>query len=153
MTSAGASGRDEERGRRERAGRARARRPRERAAGSVRAGRVGPGRRRSVCPVACTLEVIGDRWTLLVVRDMLRGLRRFGEFLRSPEGISTNILADRLRALEAAGLVRSTPCASRRRAAEYELTDAGRMLAPVLAAVRDWGLRYVPGTEAKLNPS
>ena len=60
--------------------------------------------RRSRCPVACTLDVLGDRWSLLVVRDLMRGKRRYAEFLDSPEGIPTNILADRLKRLAAKGV-------------------------------------------------
>ena len=63
--------------------------------------------RRSRCPVACTLDVLGDRWSLLVVRDVMRGKRRYAEFLDSPEGIPTNILADRLKRLVAKGVIRS----------------------------------------------
>ena len=59
--------------------------------------------RRSRCPVACTLDVLGDRWSLLVVRDVMRGKRRYAEFLESPEGIPTNILADRLKRLVGEG--------------------------------------------------
>ncbi|PSB57386.1 transcriptional regulator, partial [filamentous cyanobacterium CCP1] len=66
--------------------------------------------RRSPCPVSCTLDLIGDRWTLLVIRDMMFfGKQRFEEFLESPEGISTNILANRLKLLEEAGLVTKQP--------------------------------------------
>jgi len=65
-----------------------------------------PEDRRSVCPIATTLDLLGDKWTLLVVRDLLFvGKRRFGEFLESPEGIPTNILTDRLRRLEEHGVV------------------------------------------------
>ncbi len=61
--------------------------------------------RRSRCPVACTLDVLGDRWSLLVVRDVMRGKRRYADFLESPEGIPTNILADRLKRLVAKGVI------------------------------------------------
>ena len=63
--------------------------------------------RRSRCPVACTLDVLGDRWSLLVVRDLVRGKRRYAEFLESPEGIPTNILADRLKRLASSGIITS----------------------------------------------
>ena len=65
--------------------------------------------RRSRCPVACKLDVLGDRWSLLVVRDLMRGKRRFVEFLSSPEAIPTNILADRLRRLVANGILTKQP--------------------------------------------
>jgi DNA-binding HxlR family transcriptional regulator len=116
-----------------------------RAAGS----RVEPGRR-SPCPVACTLDLIGDRWTLLVVRDLFAGRTRFAEFARAPEGIASNILAQRLDALVAAGLVE-------RRGGDgdghprYGLTERGRSLRPVLEALRDWGLAQVEGTRALVD--
>ncbi len=65
----------------------------------------GPRSRRSACPMACTLDIVGDRWTLLVIRDLLTGKKRYSDFLASPEKIPTNILADRLRRLEREGLV------------------------------------------------
>jgi len=102
--------------------------------------------RRSNCPVACSLDLLGDRWTLLVVRDLLRGKTRYGEFLVSAEGIPTNILADRLRRLEQAGLISSQTYSSHSRRNSYQLTDAGRALAPTLRALRNWGLTHVPGT-------
>ena len=101
---------------------------------------------RSTCPVAGTLDIVGDRWTLLVVRDLLRGKRRYGELLESAERIPTNILAERLRRLEAAGLVRSTPYSAHPRRVAYELTDGGRQLADVLDALVTWGVQHVPGT-------
>ena len=65
--------------------------------------------RRSRCPVSCTLDVLGDRWTLLVVRDLMRGKRRFAEFVDTPEGIPTNILSDRLKRLVRGGRGRVAP--------------------------------------------
>ena len=72
-----------------------------------------PKAQRSFCPVACSLDLIGDRWTLLVVRDLFHGKTRFGDFLSSPEHIPTNILAERLKRLETAGLIRSVPYSKR----------------------------------------
>ena len=90
--------------------------------------------------LANSLDLIGDKWTLLVVRDLLLfGKRRYGELLASPEGIPTNILARRLRRLEAAGLVERTLAPRPRSRYAYVLTRSGRRLGPVLAAVRDWG--------------
>src|SRR5262245_2827807 len=103
--------------------------------------------RRSDCAVACTLDLIGDRWTLLVVRDLLRGRRYFDEFLRSPEGIATNILAARLRALCEQGLVEKTPDPADRRRYTYRLSDDGLRLAELLGAMAAWGLKYLPGTK------
>jgi DNA-binding HxlR family transcriptional regulator len=101
---------------------------------------------RSICPVACALDVFGDRWTLLVIRDLFSGARRFGDFLASPEHIPTNILADRLKRLQSAGLVEAVPYTNRPLRHEYQLTLAGRSLGPVLRAVGDWGLAQFPGT-------
>jgi len=110
------------------------------------------GKRRSVCPVSCTLDVIGDKWTLLVVRDMLCGKSSFKDFLQSPERIATNILADRLEKLVSAGLAeRFVPEGASQRAS-YRLTDPGRSLAPVLESCKKWGLRWIEGTEARMVP-
>jgi DNA-binding HxlR family transcriptional regulator len=101
-------------------------------------------KRRSPCPVACTLDLVGDKWTLLVVRDLFCGKAFFKDFAASPEGIATNILADRLAKLGAAGLAEA-------HAGGYRLTPRGRSLLPVLEAVKDWGLAHIPGTEARLK--
>ena len=94
---------------------------------------------RSACPVAGTLDLLGDRWTLLVVRDMmLTEAHYFDDFLRSPEGIATNILGDRLRKLEADGLVTRTRDKDDARRFRYELTERGRSLRPVLLAMARW---------------
>lgn len=106
--------------------------------------------RRSVCPVACTLDLIGDKWTLLVVRDLFAGKSRFTEFTHSPEHIATNILADRLERLCTAGVVHAEPCAQREGSSSYALTPRGRELYSVLEAIRDWGLRNIDGTRARI---
>jgi DNA-binding HxlR family transcriptional regulator len=98
--------------------------------------------RRSDCPVAIALEIWGDRWSLLVIRDLLiKELRTFKEFLASGEGIATNILTDRLRRLEAEGLVAHRP-APDRRGIVYRLTPKGMDLAPVLVEVILWAARH-----------
>jgi DNA-binding HxlR family transcriptional regulator len=103
--------------------------------------------RRSSCPIACTLDLIGDRWTLLVVRDMIfLEKQRFDEFLDSPEGISTNILANRLKSLEEMGLVEKQPYSNHPRRMNYQLTERGKSLRPVLKATIAWGLRHIPDT-------
>jgi DNA-binding HxlR family transcriptional regulator len=102
--------------------------------------------RRSTCPVACALDVVGDRWTLLLVRDLLRGKSRYSDFLGSPEHIPTNILADRLKRLEQEGLITSTPYSEHPRRFEYRLTDEGRALGRAVTALARWGLRHFPGT-------
>ena len=107
--------------------------------------------RRSLCPVACSLDVIGDRWTLLVIRDLFAGKHRYGEFLSSPEGIPTNILAERLKRLESAGLVASAPYSEHPPRYEYDLTERGRGLLPVLDAMANWGLEQFPGTKRVLR--
>lgn len=106
---------------------------------------------RSCCPVACTLDVLGDKWTLLVMRDLMRGVSRYSDFLQSPEGIATNILATRLRMLTDHGLAEQFHEAGRKHPA-YRVTERGQSLAPVLQAVADWGLQNIHGTEARLSP-
>lgn len=101
---------------------------------------------RSSCPIANALDLLGDRWTLLVIRDLLFvGKRRFGEFLTSPEGIPTNILTDRLRRLEESGVVTKVPYQLRPARHEYQLTAKGRDLFPVLRALMEWARDHVPG--------
>lgn len=98
---------------------------------------------RSGCPVSASLEVLGDRWSLLVIRDlMVRGYRRFKEFEESGEGIASNILADRLRKLEARGLITAEVEARDGRAVYYRLTEKGIDLAPVLLELLIWGARH-----------
>jgi len=104
--------------------------------------------RRSACPVACSLDLLGDRWTLLVIRDLFRGLTRYGEFLAAPEGIPTNILAERLKRLEAAGLIKSEPYQQNPPRYAYTLTPKGADLKPVLGALAMWAMRHVPRTQA-----
>ncbi|MEZ5291894.1 MAG: helix-turn-helix domain-containing protein [Vicinamibacterales bacterium] len=109
-------------------------------------------RRRSTCPVSRVLDVLGDRWSLLVVRDLVRGKRRFSEFAGSPEGIPTNILAERLRRLRARGIVRTRRYTSAPPRLEYVLTDKGAALRPVLAAMAEWGVRHAGGVMPPLPP-
>lgn len=107
-------------------------------------------KRRSVCPVACTLDLIGDRWTMLVVRDLFCGKSHFREFLASPEGIATNILADRLAKLSAGKLVERVPDDAAGRDA-YRLTRKGESLGPLLQQITDWGLANIRGTEVRVG--
>jgi DNA-binding HxlR family transcriptional regulator len=109
--------------------------------------------KRSVCPVACALDVIGDKWTLLIVRDMACGKRYFNDFCRSPERIATNILADRLERLVAHGLVEKYSSVDQPGRDAYRLTAKGRSLRPVLTAVAEWGLSNIKGTVANLTPT
>jgi DNA-binding HxlR family transcriptional regulator len=104
--------------------------------------------RRSPCPVACSLEILGDRWTLLVIRDLILGRTRFKEFSASPEGIPTNILSERLVRLQEHKIVEQIPARDGTKRLAYQLTEKGRALGPLLAAMRDWGLKWEKGTRA-----
>jgi len=101
---------------------------------------------RSPCPIASALDVVGDKWSLLVVRDMLRGKQTYKELAESPERIPTNLLAERLERLERAGLISRSAYQDRPVRYEYKLTDSGKALAVVLKAYVEWGKRYIPGT-------
>jgi DNA-binding HxlR family transcriptional regulator len=101
---------------------------------------------RSMCAIANSLDILGDKWSLLVVRDLLHGKRTYGELAHSPEGIPTNILADRLKRLESAGIVNSTPYQERPVRYAYTLTPKGNALGEVLLAFVRWGKQYIPGT-------
>lgn len=101
---------------------------------------------RSPCPIATTLDVLGDRWSLVIVRDMMLGKKRFAEFLTSPEAITTSVLSDRLAGLEAAGLVERKPYQKRPTRYEYLLTEKGQALLPVLQEICRWANKTVPGT-------
>ena len=101
---------------------------------------------RSCCPVACALDNLGDKWTLLLVRDLLLGKKRYQEFLTSPEQIATNILADRLKKLEATGIIVQHAYQQKPLRYEYSLTQKGEDLRPVLEALVKWGMAYYPGT-------
>src|ERR671912_28155 len=93
---------------------------------------MSPRVRRSRCPVACTLDVLGDKWSLLVVRDLMRGKKRYAEFADSPEGIPTNILAERLKRLTTLGVIRATPYSRHPPRLEYTLTVKGEDLRPIM---------------------
>ena len=98
---------------------------------------------RSGCPVSISLEIFGDRWSLLIIRDlMVRGYHTFREFEQAGEGIATNILADRLRKLESAGIIVSEPEPEDGRRLNYRLTQKGIDLAPVLLELLIWGAEH-----------
>ena len=101
---------------------------------------------RSQCPIASALELIGDRWTMLILRDLFVGKKRYSEFRASPEEISTNILADRLSMMEESGLVVAKPYQNRPLRFEYELTDKGLGLLPALQELCRWGNKHIPDT-------
>lgn len=108
----------------------------------------GPAPRRSACAVACSLDIFGDRWTLLIVRDLFLGRTRFKEFAASPEGIPTNILTDRLERLLAHRVIEQIPAADGTRRLAYRLTEKGKALGPVLKTIRNWGLAWDKSTRA-----
>ncbi len=107
--------------------------------------------RRSPCPVACSLDILGDRWTLLVIRDLMFGRTRFKDFSASPEGIPTNILSERLVRLQQHEMVEQIPATDGTKRLAYQLTAKGRALGPLLAAMRDWGLKWEKGTRAMVG--
>jgi len=94
------------------------------------------------CPIARTLDVIGDRWTLLIVRDLLRGTHKYQDLLDSLTGISTNLLAERLARLVDEGIVTRTLYSEKPPRAEYHLTEQGQQLASVVDALFDWGTQW-----------
>ncbi len=103
--------------------------------------------RNTGCPITFALDTFGDRWSLLIVRDLLmRGYRTNGEFQRSNEGIATNILADRLRRLEKSGIISQSPDPQNRRRILYKLTAKGVDLAPVMVELMRWSGKYDEGT-------
>jgi len=106
------------------------------------------GAHRSGCPINLTLEVLGDKWSLLILRDMMFGNRRhFRELLRSEEGISSNILADRLKMLLDEGLLTKADDPSHKQKAIYSLTEKAIELLPVFAQIGAWGTRHLPVSE------
>jgi DNA-binding HxlR family transcriptional regulator len=104
--------------------------------------------KRSLCAVANSLDIVGDKWSLLVVRDLLHGKTTYGELSRSPERIPTNILAERLERLISAGIATRTPYQTHPVRYTYSLTPKGRSLGQVLLAFVRWGKEYIPGTVA-----
>jgi DNA-binding HxlR family transcriptional regulator len=101
---------------------------------------------RSNCPISRFLDLFGDRWTLLILRDLLCGKSRFAEFEASPERIPASILADRMRRLLAEGLVTREAYQDRPTRHAYRLTDRGRSLHPVLVTLGEWSEIHVPDT-------
>ena len=101
---------------------------------------------RSNCPITNALDLIGDRWTMVILRDLINGKTQYSQFRDSPEQISTNILADRLSMMEATGLITAKPYQKRPIRLRYELTEKGRGLLPVLQELCRWGNKYIPDT-------
>jgi len=108
-------------------------------------------KQRSRCPVAYSLDIVGDRWTLIVIRDLFLGRTRFRDFIASPEGIPTNILSERLERLLDHDIVEQVPTAEGARRLAYRLTKKGKALRPVLDTMRDWGLSWGRGTKVMLE--
>lgn len=108
---------------------------------------------RSQCPVARTLDLLGDRWSLLVVRDMLLGRSKFQQFLASPENIPTNVLSSRLKLLESSGLIKATLYQRHPPRFAYTLTDKGKTLASVVGAIADWGESNIPNSRGRRRTS
>lgn len=100
---------------------------------------------RSDCPIACTLDLIGDRWSLLILRALFIGKRRYGEFLGMPEKISTNILANRLAALIDNGIIDRSAYSLRPARYEYRLTVKGADLLGVMQQMTGWAEKHLPG--------
>lgn len=110
--------------------------------------------RRSDCPIACTLDILGDKWTLLILRDILYFKKsRFEEFLDSPEKIATNILTDRLHKLEESGLITKELYSTHRRRMSYKATEKAISLKPVMKALVKWGLANLEKTKIGDRPT
>lgn len=101
------------------------------------------------CPCTYTLDVIGDRWSVVIIRDMFQGRSTFSEFLAAEEQIATNVLTDRLRALEANGIITRARDAANKRRVIYSLTEKGADLCPVMLEMVRWGAKYDPDTMAR----
>lgn len=95
-----------------------------------------------LCPIARTLDIIGDRWTLLILRDLFLGAARFGEFREHSPGLPTKMLSDRLKSLESEGVIERRIYSEHPLRAEYLLTARGRSLEPVMSAIFDWGMKH-----------
>ena len=101
-------------------------------------------RYQQLCPVARALDVVGDRWSLLIVRDLLVGPKRYSDLQSGLPGISTNVLATRLRELQEVGIVDKRELPAPAAVAVYELTEAGLALGPSVGALRAWGAQHAP---------
>jgi DNA-binding HxlR family transcriptional regulator len=102
---------------------------------------------RPCCPITNGLDTFGDKWTLLIIRDLVLGKRRYQDLISSPEKIASNILADRLKKLETAGLIIRRVYQQKPVRYEYVLTEKGQDLKPVLEAISRWGQEHYPGTK------
>jgi len=106
-------------------------------------------KKRSDCPISFALDIFGDKWSLLIVRDLVfTSKKTYGEFLTSDEGMATNILASRLRSLENGGIIRRSPNPDDKRKELYMLTKKGVDLSPVLMEIIRWSAKHDPQTIA-----
>lgn len=103
---------------------------------------------RSICPIACTLDIVGDKWTLLIIRDLFVGKKTYSEFQQSPENIPTNILANRLKRLLEHEIISKVAYQQNPVRYEYIITDKGRGLGNVIESMVSWGEENIPGSEA-----
>lgn len=108
---------------------------------------------RSFCPISNVLDILGDKWTLLIIRDAFAGKKTYSEFQASPESIPTNILAERLKRLVTHDILKKNPYQQHPVRYSYELTDKGHALGPVLKEVINWGEKYIIDTERKIKIS
>jgi DNA-binding HxlR family transcriptional regulator len=102
-------------------------------------------KQRSTCPVSTSLDVLGDKWTLLILRDMVfAGKSTYGQFLQSAEKVATNILADRLAVLESQGILTKAVAADKKSKFTYRLTEKGVDIVPIIIALILWGAKHCP---------
>lgn len=103
-----------------------------------------------LCPIARTLDIIGDRWTLLLIRDLFLGATKFTEFRESSPGMPTKILSDRLKALESHGIIERRMYSEHPLRAEYYLTSLGRSFEPIVTALYEWGMKHAVSPAERL---
>ncbi|MEM1327216.1 MAG: helix-turn-helix domain-containing protein [Bacteroidota bacterium] len=104
-------------------------------------------KKRSTCPISYSLDLLGDKWVMLILRDIALADKHFyKEFIQSEEGIATNVLSDRLKMLETHGIIKSEPYASKKSMKYYTLTEAGIELIPVIVELWSWGAKHDPET-------
>lgn len=99
---------------------------------------------RSSCPITNTLDIVGDKWTLLIIRDLFLGKKCYREMMQSPEGIASNILANRLQRLEKTGFISKRAYQTNPVRYQYLLTNKGQDLLPVLQAITQWAHKHIP---------
>ena len=103
------------------------------------------------CPIARTLDIVGDRWTMLIIRDLFLGRRRFSDFVRSSPGLPPKLLSERLKRLEGHALIERIVYSQHPLRAEYRLTEKGRSLSPIVEAITEWGLQHLFEGEPELR--